>query len=410
MQPIPNKNVTLHTNKQLIALFAVVFVDILGLAIMYPILPFLVESRGGSIWHVSLLAAVYAICQFGVSPILGRLSDSFGPKPVLLFSQIGTFLNYILIAFSHSFGAVFAARTIDGLSSGNMFVAQAYAAEITPAGARANVFAKINLGYALAFMAGPIIISFFAPDDFKGIVLLAGGLSAASFIGTFFLIPSRKASTEKVSKKSISWSASAMNLRDAKVQSSLLLSFLVNLGFSYYYVGFVLFLERNFQYAGKPFGAKDVAILFSYLGLLDFILYLFFYKKLVARFAEKKIAFFGLFLASFGFALLTFNHSIPLLVIAVTMTTLGHDLVRPCIPAILSQSVGNQHQGFILGCNNSIFALSRVLGPLAGAALITQGSGGWPAGPLICYGISAMTLVFIKSTVSSEKAAQGKAA
>src|SRR5205807_4228301 len=110
----------------LLAIFLIVVVDILGLTIMLPLLPFYAEHFGASPSVVGLLVSTYAACQLVAGPLLGSISDQVGRKPVLLVSQLGTFIGFLILAYAPSLAFVFLARVVDGLTAGNLSIAQAY--------------------------------------------------------------------------------------------------------------------------------------------------------------------------------------------------------------------------------------------------------------------------------------------
>src|SRR5437016_2170103 len=129
----------------LLSIFLIVLVDILGLTIILPLLPFYAESMGASARVVGLLFASYAFCQFIAGPPLGHLSDRVGRRPVLLVSQIGTCIAFIMLGLARTLRLVFVARIIDGLTAGNLTVAQAYIADVTEAENRAKSFGIIGI-------------------------------------------------------------------------------------------------------------------------------------------------------------------------------------------------------------------------------------------------------------------------
>src|SRR5436853_2245704 len=115
----------------LASIFLIVLVDVLGLTIIIPLLPFYAESLGASPFVVGLLLSTYAACQLVAGPVLGQISDQVGRKPVLLVSQIGTCIGFLILAFAPNLMIVFLARIIDGLTAGNLSIAQAYIADVT---------------------------------------------------------------------------------------------------------------------------------------------------------------------------------------------------------------------------------------------------------------------------------------
>jgi MFS family permease len=134
-----------------------VFVDVLGLTLMLPLLPFYTEHFGGSPTTVGLLIASYAFCQLISGPILGRLSDRVGRKPVLLVSQMGTCAAFLIIGFSNTLWMLFVGRIIDGLTAGNLSIAQAYISDVTRPENRTRAFALIGIAFGSGFLIGPAI-------------------------------------------------------------------------------------------------------------------------------------------------------------------------------------------------------------------------------------------------------------
>ncbi|HLH32526.1 MAG TPA: MFS transporter, partial [Terriglobia bacterium] len=139
----------------LLSIFLIVVVDLLGLTVILPLLPFYAESLGATPAVVGLLVSAYAICQLIAGPPLGQLSDRVGRKRVLLVSQLGTFGGFLLLGFSRTLWLVFAARIIDGLTAGNLTVAQAYISDVTPPENRAKAFGIIGMAFGIGFLFGP---------------------------------------------------------------------------------------------------------------------------------------------------------------------------------------------------------------------------------------------------------------
>src|ERR1700741_3310516 len=133
----------------LLSIFLIVLVDVLGLTIILPLLPFYAESMGATPAIVGLLMSTYAICQPVAGPPLGHLSDRIGRRPVLLVSQMGTCLGFLILAYAPSLWVVFLARIIDGLTAGNLTVAQAYIADVTEPENRTKSFGMIGIAFGL---------------------------------------------------------------------------------------------------------------------------------------------------------------------------------------------------------------------------------------------------------------------
>jgi len=172
----------------LLPIFLVVLVDILGLTLILPLLPFYAERFGASPIVVGLLGATFAACQLVSGPILGGLSDRFGRRPLLLVSQVGTFLGFLLLARADALWMVFVSRVIDGATAGNLTIAQAYITDVTPPSQRARAFALIGVSFGLGFLVGPAVSGWLAHYDHRWPIYAAAGLSATSVAATALLL------------------------------------------------------------------------------------------------------------------------------------------------------------------------------------------------------------------------------
>src|SRR5881628_2981936 len=174
----------------LLSIFLIVLVDVLGLTIILPLLPFYAESLGATPAVVGLIVSTYAICQLIAGPPLGHLSDRVGRRPVLLVSQMGTFAGFLILAFSRVLWMVFLARIIDGLTAGNLTVAQAYISDVTEPENRAKSFGIIGIAFGLGFLVGPGVSGYLAQFNHIYPILAAAALSFTSIACTYFLLPS----------------------------------------------------------------------------------------------------------------------------------------------------------------------------------------------------------------------------
>src|SRR5438552_7576676 len=173
----------------LLSIFLIVLVDVLGLTIILPLLPFYAESLGATPAVVGMLVSTYALCQLIAGPPLGHLSDRVGRRPVLLVSQIGTCVGFLILASAHSLWMVFLARVIDGLTAGNLTVAQAYISDVTEPENRAKSFGMIGIAFGLGFLVGPAVSGYLAQFSNVYPILAAAGLSFTSIMCTYFLLP-----------------------------------------------------------------------------------------------------------------------------------------------------------------------------------------------------------------------------
>lgn len=356
----------------LLSIFLIVLVDILGYTILIPLLPFYAERYGATPFQIGLLLASYGICQMIAGPILGSLSDRFGRKPVLLASQCGTFVGFLILAFAPNLAWVFASRIIDGLTAGNLSVAQAYISDVTEAKDRAKSFAIIGISFGLGFLVGPAITGFLSHWSYHYPIMAAAGLSLTSILATQFLLTSTGHEPKDIQKKSWSFSAKTYfeSFQDANVAPYLLQFFAFIFSFSLFIAGFALFAERRFVYGGLPFGAREVGYVFAYVGLLGILIQGGLIGRLVKRFGEQMLVSAGFIFMTSGFLLLSAAHSVSWMVAAVTLSFMGSSILRPSVTSLITQATSKEKQGHALGMTQSIMSLTQVLAPLISGSLI----------------------------------------
>ena len=258
----------------LLAIFLIVSVDVLGLTIILPLLPFYAEKLGASPAVVGLLVSTYALCQLIAGPILGRMSDHMGRRPLLLVSQLGTFIGFLILAYANVLWLVFLSRIIDGATAGNLSLAQAYISDVTKPEERAKSFALIGIAFGMGFLMGPAISGFLVQYSYQYPIFAAAALSATSILSTYFLLPRHTPVSADTPRKFtvLDWGNYLRYFREPAL-GPLLWQFLAfALTFSLFMTGFPLFAERRFLWQGHPFGAKEVGYVYAYLGFLGVIL------------------------------------------------------------------------------------------------------------------------------------------
>ncbi|HVY46498.1 MAG TPA: MFS transporter, partial [Minicystis sp.] len=174
----------------LLPIFLTVFVDVLGLTLVLPLLPFYAEHFGATAFEVTMIAASYSACQLVSGPLLGRLSDRVGRKPTLLASQMGTLVGFLVLAFASQLWMLFLGRIIDGSTAGNLSIAQAYISDVTTPDKRTRAFAVIGISFGMGFLIGPALSGVLAQRwGYAAPMFLAAALSATSVLTTATLLP-----------------------------------------------------------------------------------------------------------------------------------------------------------------------------------------------------------------------------
>ncbi|HUJ49151.1 MAG TPA: MFS transporter [Bryobacteraceae bacterium] len=356
----------------LLAIFLIVSVDVLGLTIILPLLPFYAEKLGASPAVVGMLVSTYALCQLIAGPILGRMSDHTGRRPLLLVSQLGTFIGFLILAYANALWLVFVSRVIDGLTAGNLSLAQAYISDVTKPEDRAKSFALIGIAFGMGFLIGPAISGFLAQYSYQYPIFAAAALSATSILSTYFLLPSNVPVAADTPRKFtvLDWGNYLRYFREPGL-GPLLWQFLAfALTFSLFMTGFPLFAERRFLWQGHPFGAKEVGYVYAYLGFLGVILQGGLMGRLVRVFGEINLVRAGFFVAMVGLAALAFTSSIPLLLVVAAAASLGTGMNRPALTSLITQRASRSEQGVVLGITQSLNSLAAICAPTVAGFLI----------------------------------------
>ncbi|MGZ3650057.1 MAG: MFS transporter [Bdellovibrionota bacterium] len=359
-------------NKKLLPIFLIVLIDVLGLTIILPLLPFYSEKFGASPFVVGMLASTYALCQLVSGPFLGRWSDSVGRKPLLILSQIGTCLGFLLLAFSNSLTLVFLSRIIDGLTAGNLSLAQAYISDVTRPEKRAAAFGKIGVAFGIGFFLGPALTAFLFRYGYHAPIFAAAALSFLSIVSTATLLPGGKPTLHKKPAPSglFSFSIYKKYFVSPILRNLLVQIFIFYFTFSAYISGFALFAERRFTFHGEPLGPKQVGYVFTYFGFLGIILQGFLIGRLVKIFGERRLALISFLSCVAGYIGLSFIDGPLWIGITGLLTGFGNGILRPVLTSEISRAVDRTEQGTVLGLNQSLQSVGQITAPLLGTYLI----------------------------------------
>lgn len=361
----------------LFPIFLIVSVDVLGLTIILPLLPFYAEKFGASPTMAGLLVSTYAFCQLIAGPMLGRMSDRSGRRPLLLVSQVGTFIGFLILAYAGSLWVIFLSRIIDGLTAGNLSLAQAYISDVTKPEDRAKSFGIIGIAFGAGFLIGPGISGFLAQFSYQLPIFAAAALSATSILATYFLLPDNApVSAEGQAARRLTvldWRAYAEYFRRPGLASLLWQFFAFTFAFSLFMSGFPLFAERRYSSHGQPFGPKQVGYVYAFVGFLGIILQGGLIGRLVKAVGETNLVRAGFLAAATGFAVLGFTYSIPMLLVVSAVATAGTGAVRPALTSLITQKASRSEQGAVLGLNQSLMSISAIIAPFIGGLLIDHG-------------------------------------
>lgn len=362
----------------LLPIFLIVLVDIFGLTIIIPLLSIYSEHFGATPLEATLLVSVYALCQLVSAPLLGKASDRFGRKPLLIASQVGTFLGFLLLARATSLWMVYLSRVIDGATAGNISLAQAYISDNTEAKDRTKSFALIGIAFGLGFFVGPFLTGFLVNYGLSAPIYAASTMSFASILCTTFLLP-RAQPVERADVGPggqrlalFEWKAYAPYFTRPVLSGLLAQFFFYALCFSTFTSGFALFAERRFTWQGHAVTPREISYLLGYVGFLGIVLQGFLIGKLVKRFGESALVSAGFISLVIGYLILGPCRDIATLILVSTISSFGNGVLRPTLSSLVSQNAGPAEQGVVLGLNQGLNSIAQVLAPILGGVLIGQ--------------------------------------
>jgi multidrug resistance protein len=354
-------------NLALIILTFIMFVNAVAYGIIIPLLYPYAARFGINAVGLSLLFASFSFAQFIATPILGRLSDKFGRKPVLLFCLLGTSASLALFAMATNITMLFIARVIDGITGGNISVAQAIIADTTKGESRAKSFALLGGALGFGFLVGPGLgglISHFglsAPFWFASGLALMGTLLGSVILKETLPKEKRQASNKPIFQlktlvQSLFWPITGVII---------LINFLAALAQNAFIIGI-----QSFTVDFLKMNPSQIGLLFVWAGLITIFTQVFGIRLLLNNIRSKKMIVVGsLTAATITMALLAFQYSIPSFMVVFTLFALLSSAVVPVITGILSERTKAEDQGGILGINQSYTSLGQVFGPLAAGAV-----------------------------------------
>lgn len=379
----------MNDSRTLSTLFLIVFLDLVGFGILIPILPALLTEPASPHYLLSqdfpvdrsyliygALLAIYAIGSFFAAPIIGQLSDRFGRKKLLAFSLFGTGIGHFLFALgiaTKNIPLLFLARGFDGVTGGNIVVAQATIADITTPENRSKNFGLIGAAFGLGFILGPFIggkladptlVSWFSPMT---PFLFAGLLSFMNVLAVLFFLKETHPNTGKIK---ISWTRALSNIAQAlslpHLRKLFITNFLFQFGFTFYTTFAAVFLLHRFGFTESQMGNY-----FAFVGIWIALTQVIGTRVLSKRFTEQTILSYTMFVVALGLIAILLTHSVVMLYAIVPLYSLAIGLTQVNLTALASRKALPEEQGKVLGLNSSMSSLAMLLPPLLSGAVAT---------------------------------------
>jgi DHA1 family tetracycline resistance protein-like MFS transporter len=349
----------------LIFVWITVLLDMMALGLVLPVLaPLIVQFMGGDdvkgAEMYALFGFVWALMQFLFAPVLGSLSDRFGRRPVILLSNLGMGLDYILMALAPNLVWLFVGRLISGITAASFSSAFAYVADVTPAEKRAKAFGRIGAAFGVGFVLGPALGGLLGHSDPRLPFWVAAGLSLANFLyGTFVLPESLAPGKRTPFKVKAANPVGALGLiRRAGLTRYATIKFLNDLAHVVLPSTFVLFATFRFGW-----GAREVGLTLAGVGIGSLIVQGGLVEPIVKALGEVKALVLGTFCGMLGFAIYGLAPS-GLWAIAGIPVMAFWGIANPALQALMTRQVPATEQGKLQGAGSSLAGVANLIGPL----------------------------------------------
>ena len=411
--------------KKIMPIFVIVLIDLLGLTIIIPLMPLYATSFGADAFTIGLLGAAYPIMQFFGAPLLGRLSDRYGRKPILLISQLGTLIGFIVLGLAGSLPMLFIARLIDGLSGANISTAQAVITDSTTARTRTQGLGLLGAAFGLGFVIGPVLafVSLAISNNNYHVPALVAAVFSASSIGlTWFWLEEthgpEKRHTDQA-KAAFSLGTLFKALSHPQIGLLLLLMFFQQIAFG----GFEQVLSL-FTLNRLGMNASSNSILFVFVGIIVVAVQGGLIGKWSRKWGDRKLIYLGLAMLTIGMALTALTpaqtlpgyskatltaeltrpgavrahetpvtQSLPIaipedgnsglggllwLLVAMIPASIGGGVLQPSINSLITKRIDPSEIGGTLGLSAALLSGANAFAPLIGGGLFQAGGSSLP--------------------------------
>jgi multidrug resistance protein len=350
-------------------IFSVVLLDVMGLGLLLPIQAYIVRQYSQEAIMVAMIPVLYAAAQFFAAPLLGKLSDRFGRRPVILYSITASAFGYFLFGIGGALWVLFLSRVIDGFGAGSASTAGAYVADVTPPQDRARNYGFIGMAFGLGFILGPVLGGLLSQISLNAPVYAAGTLSLLAAVLGFFILPEslpkEKRETKPLRLADLNPFASIFDmLRRPAVGGLLLVQCLFFFVFNGNNNMLPVFMIEKFT--AQPW---QVATLFATGGIVMAVMQGALVGPLVKRFSEKPLTINSLVLQALASIGVVTVPALWMLFPVTMLNSIGTGLVWPTLGAMLANSVSSEEQGRVSGVSTALGSLMSIFGPLgAGTA------------------------------------------
>ncbi len=353
-------------NKTLFIIALIALVNMLGYGIIIPLLYSYSKKFGLSDFQNGLLFAIFSVCQFFATPVIGRLSDKYGRRPLLIISILGTAASFFMMAFAQSWIFLFLSRALDGLTAGNIPVAFAVISDSTKPEDRAKAFGYISSAFNFGFVFGPAIGALTVGWNPAAPFIIAGLITIIAALLTIFYLPETNAHRGEIKTGKM---FDFKGMWHALFHSEVGVTFAISLIF---FLSFACALIYGFQ----PFiinvlglSTSQNAYLFTLFGTIGLISQTFLVARFSKRLGLKKAFRQSLLFTALAFLIMFMSRSLPIFILGCILLALANSVVQTLFPTILSMEADAKSQGSIMGLNASYQSIGMIVGPIMGGAI-----------------------------------------
>ena len=376
--------------KMLAPLWIAIFIDVLGYTILFPLVGFFSELFKTDIIMIGLIFSVNAMFGFIFGPILSKLSDKYGRKPLLLISQFGTLLAFVMTAFSNTLWMLVIARMVDGMFGGNFPIAKAIISDEVPPKDRGIQMANVGVAYVLASLIGPAFSGFlFIFYGLLGIGLFAAGLTVITIVVTTIMLeetwPMEKRLRHHKSKTELT-----LKVRENKNAIFMLVLW------AFHTISFTIVITSLSFFSVNVLNLSilDVTFVFMISGIFRTGVRFTLFKLTIKKLGESNAIRVGLVIFFVSFFLIGFSTSVVVLMIIFMFVSFAASLTRGPMNSKISQTVSPKIQGKINGLSSGLDSIAQIIGPLAGAFIISTLPPYWLGIIVALIALPAMVMSF----------------
>ncbi|MBW4685899.1 MAG: MFS transporter [Komarekiella atlantica HA4396-MV6] len=383
----------------------IAFINSLSFTVLIPIIYLYGKQFGLSDFQTSLLFSIYSIAQFFATPVIGKLSDRFGRKPLLIISLAGTAIANLIAGTATTAVVLFLARLLDGVTGGNTSVAQAVISDITTPENRARGFGIYGAALGLGFVLGPVTSLLAQQISLGAAFLVSGAIAFVALLITVFYLPETLQNRAEKAHNIFDLGLGNLirGLAIPKVGILLIINFFIGTTFTI------------FTYAFQPYflnvlgqNSQSLTLMFLTFGVLGVIMQTWGVSLLSQRFNLVSILFLGLFIRSFSFVLMPVWPNIVYFVGVSILFSLFNSLVQPMINTLISLNANPQDQGTAMGLNASYLSIANGVGPVIAGMLIHQSNPNTYSYPLYLAGLLTFLVLFLAIVTRKRYANQVK--